>query len=132
MGRHDDLLAQGPREAPEPEGAEARGEAAPSRKLPELRKSATVLARVLPVLVIPLLYVVSAFSPKVGHPLAVVVWVAFFGAHLYRRAKRKKEPSDTKKPEQVESNERRASSPSPFARDPVHPDHDRRTRPRDP
>lgn len=111
MGRHDDLLAQGPREAPEPEGAEARADAPPSRRQSELRKSASVLARALAVLVIPLLYVVSAFSPRAGNPLAVVVWVAFFGLHLYARAKRKKQPGNTNKPEQGESNKPRPPSP---------------------
>jgi hypothetical protein len=107
MGRHDDLLAQGPREAPEPESAEAQ----PSRKQSEFRKSASVLARALPVLVIPLLYVVSAFGPKVGNPVAVVVWVAFFGLRFYGRVKRKKQPGEANKPEHGESKKPRPLSP---------------------
>jgi hypothetical protein len=84
MARHDDLLAQGPREAPEPESAEAATAPPSSRKLPQLRTPAIVLARSLSVFVIPLLFL----APKVGGVLAPLVAVALFGLRVYAGGRR--------------------------------------------
>ena len=84
MGHHDDLLAQGPREAPEPESAEAPIAPPASRKLPQLRTPAIVLARSLLVFVAPLLYLV----PKVGGVLAPLVVAALFGLSIYAAGRR--------------------------------------------
>jgi hypothetical protein len=84
MGLNDDLLAQGPREAPEPESADARTTPPPPRKRPELRRPAIVLARSLLVFAIPLLFLV----PKVGGAAALLLSVVFMGLNVYATGRR--------------------------------------------
>jgi len=95
MGRHDDLLAQGPRDAPEPESAEARTASPPPRKRPKVRRPAIVLSRSLLAFLIPLLFLV----PKVGGPAALLLSVVFIGLNVYaagrgidRKASRRASP----------------------------------------
>ncbi len=84
MGRHDDLLAQGPREAPEPESGEARTAGKAPKKKPEQRTVAIAVARSLLVFVIPLLFLV----PRVGGPVALLLSIVFVGLRVYATGRR--------------------------------------------
>ncbi|HVM57422.1 MAG TPA: hypothetical protein VMT74_08165 [Gaiellaceae bacterium] len=95
MGRHDELLAQGPREAPEPESAEVRTAPPPPRKRPELRTPAVALARGLLIFGIPLLFLV----PKAGGVLALLVSVVLIGLRVYGAGRR----IETKRPRRSSS-----------------------------
>ena len=84
MGRHDDLLAQGPREAPEPDSGEARTAGEPPKKKSDLRTAAIALVRGLLVFAIPLLFLV----PKWGGAVALLLAIVFFGLRVYGAGRR--------------------------------------------
>ena len=84
MGLHDDLLAQGLREAPEPESGEARTAGEAPKKKPQLPTAAIAFARSLLVFVVPLLFLV----PRVGGPVALLLSIVFVGLRVYATGRR--------------------------------------------